>query len=38
MDIFKLAFETTVVGLLAFLWTGLAAYLLYPEFVGALVK
>jgi len=37
MDIFKLAFETTVVGLLAFLWIGLAGYLLYPEFVGALV-
>jgi hypothetical protein len=38
MDIFKLAFETTVVGLLAFLWIGLAAYLLFPAFVTALIK
>ncbi len=38
MDIFKLAFETTVVGLLAFLWIGLATYLLFPAFVTALVK
>jgi hypothetical protein len=33
MDIFKLAFETTVVGLLAFLWIALAAYLLFPALV-----
>jgi hypothetical protein len=38
MDIFKLAFETTVVGLLAFLWIGLATYLLFPAFVTALFK
>ncbi len=38
MDIFKLAFETTVVGLLAFLWIGLATYLLFPAYVTALVK
>jgi hypothetical protein len=38
MDIFKLAFETTVVGLLAFLWIGLAAYLLFPAFVTALIR
>src|SRR5260370_8634400 len=38
MDIFKLAFETTVVGLLAFLWIGLATYLLFRAFVTALVK
>lgn len=30
MDVFKLAFETTIVGLLAFLWLGVAAYLLFP--------
>lgn len=33
MDLFKLAFETTLVGILAFLWIGLAAYLLFPDFV-----
>ena len=38
MDIFKLAFETTVVGLLAFLWIGLATYLLFPVFVRALLN
>jgi len=31
MDLFKLAFETTIVGLLAFTWLGLAAYLLFPD-------
>lgn len=36
MDIFKLAFETTVVGLLAFLWIALATYLLFPAFVKVL--
>src|SRR5260370_32547212 len=38
MAICKLAFETTVGGLQAFLWIGLATYLLYPAFVTALVK
>jgi hypothetical protein len=38
MDIFKLAFETTVVGLLAFLWIALATYLLFPAFVRTLVQ
>src|SRR5260370_33836083 len=38
MDIFKLAFEPSVAGLLAFLWIGLAPYLLFPAFVTALVK
>jgi|GEM_PF-6481330 len=33
MDVFKLAFETTVAGLLAFLWLGLAVYLVFPAFV-----
>ena len=33
MDVFKLAFETTVVGLLACLWLGLTAYLLFPSFM-----
>lgn len=33
MDIFKLAFETSVVGFLAFLWIGLATYLLFPAFM-----
>jgi hypothetical protein len=31
MDLFKLAFETTIVGLLAFTWLGLAAYFLFPD-------
>jgi hypothetical protein len=33
MDVFKLAFETTIAGLLAFLWLGLAVYLVFPAFV-----
>jgi len=33
MDVFKLAFETIVVGLLAFVWLGVATYLLSPDFV-----
>lgn len=33
MDVFKLAFETTVAGLLAFVWLGLAVYLVFPAFV-----
>jgi hypothetical protein len=33
MDVFKLAFETTVVGLLAFVWLGVATYLLFPNFL-----
>src|SRR6266478_5088717 len=32
MDVFKLAFETTVVGVLAFLWLGMAIDLVYPPF------
>lgn len=32
MDVFKLAFETTVVGLLTLSWLGAATYLLFPEF------
>ena len=31
MDVFKLAFETTIVGVLAFLWIGVAIYLLFPD-------
>jgi hypothetical protein len=32
MDVFKLAFETTIVGLLTFVWLGLALDLLFPTF------
>jgi len=32
MDVFKLAFETTVVGLLTIGWLSVAAYLLFPDF------
>jgi len=31
MDVFKLAFETIVVGLLTLAWLGVAAYLLFPN-------
>src|SRR5690242_20221799 len=31
MDVFKLAFETTIVGLLAFVWVGVAVHLLFPD-------
>ena len=37
MDIFKLAFDTTLVGLLTFLWLGLAIYFLFPDKVEALL-
>lgn len=37
MDVFKLAFETTVVGVLAFLWLGIAADLVYPPFFAKIV-
>ena len=30
MDVFKLAFETIVVGLLAYVWLGVATYLVSP--------
>lgn len=33
MDVFKLAFETIIVGLLAFLWIGVAIYLLFPDYL-----
>lgn len=36
MDVFKLAFETTIAGLLAFVWLGVATYLLFPDFVQGL--
>jgi hypothetical protein len=32
MDVFKLAFETTIVGLLTIGWLAVAAYLLFPDF------
>lgn len=32
MDVFKLAFETTVVGLLTIGWLAVAAYFLFPDF------
>lgn len=35
MDVFKLAFETTIVGLLAFLWIGVAVYLLFPNLLAS---
>lgn len=31
MEVFKLAFETTIVGLLTLVWLGLATYVLFPE-------
>jgi hypothetical protein len=37
MDVFKLAFETIIVGLLTFVWLGFATYLLFPEFLKRLV-
>jgi len=37
MDVFKLAFETMVVGLLAFLWLGIAVDLVYPPFFAQIV-
>ena len=33
MDVFKLAFETTVAGLLTLAWLGVATFLLFPDFV-----
>jgi hypothetical protein len=33
MEVFKLAFETTIVGLLTFVWLGVATYFLFPDFV-----
>jgi hypothetical protein len=38
MDVFKLAFETIVVGLLAFVWLGVAVYLFSPDFLGDLLS
>jgi ABC-type transport system involved in cytochrome c biogenesis permease subunit len=32
MDVFKLAFETTVVDLLTIGWLGIATHLLFPDF------
>jgi len=37
MDVFKLAFETMIVGLLAFLWLGIAVDLIYPPFFARIV-
>ena len=37
MDVFKLAFETIIVGLLTFLWLGLATYFLSPNIAKALL-
>lgn len=36
MDVFKLAFETIIVGLLTFIWLGLATYFLFPDLLKAL--
>jgi hypothetical protein len=38
MDVFKLAFETIVVGLLAFVWLGVATYLFSPDFLSDLIS
>ncbi len=38
MDVFKLAFETIVVGLLAFVWLGVATYLFSPDFLSDLLS
>lgn len=37
MDVFKLAFETTMVGVLAFLWLGIAVDLVYPPFFARII-
>jgi hypothetical protein len=37
MDVFKLAFETTIVGLLAFVWIGIAIDLLLPSLLPRMV-
>jgi hypothetical protein len=37
MDVFKLAFETTIVGVLAFVWIGISIDLLLPSFLPAMV-
>ncbi len=37
MDVFKLAFETMIVGLLAFLWLGVAIDLVLPTFFARIV-
>src|SRR5580704_13472256 len=37
MDVFKLAFETTIVGLLTFLWLGIAIDLLFPNFFAQVI-
>jgi len=37
MDVFKLAFETTIVGVLAFLWIGIAIDLLLPSLLPRIV-
>jgi len=37
MDVFKLAFETIVVGLLAFVWLGVASYLFSPDLMADLL-
>jgi hypothetical protein len=37
MDVFKLAFETTIVGVLAFLWIGIAIDLLLPSLLPRMV-
>ena len=33
MDVFKLTFETTIVGISAFLWIGIAIDLIAPDFL-----
>ena len=38
MDVFKLAFETMIVGLLAFTWLGVAIDLLFPTFFPWLIR
>ena len=38
MDVFKLAFETTIVGVLAFVWLGIATDLLFPDLITKLVS
>jgi hypothetical protein len=38
MDVFKLAFETTIVGLLTLVWLGVVTYLLFPDFLLDLIN
>jgi len=38
MDVFKLAFETMIVGILTFIWLGIAMDLLFPDLINRIVS